>query len=321
MENINIKNTENKATPRDHWYKRRRTMEGANLSEATPGRIKSVKKWFIFSYALKFMNFFLKKTRLFQRGYRNANELEVNLVEHTFKELPIKFNGTCILHLSDLHLQDRENLSDYIISLVQGHHVDILVFTGDFSCRGNQTLSDDEISARVKNIIDAVKPKIGAFGVLGNHDHASLAGSLESIGLKMLINEVVDLNRNGSSIRMIGTDDPHYYYTNDSKIALSSAHEKFSIALVHTPELYDLALFSGVNLYLTGHSHGGQICLPFGIPIFTHLNAGKRFFRGKWNIKEMVGYTSKGAGTIALPVRFNAYGEVTFHYLRTNLAA
>ena len=68
MENINIKITDNKATSRDHWLKRRRKMEGANLTEATPGRVRSVKKWFIFSYALKFMNFFLKKTRLFQRG-------------------------------------------------------------------------------------------------------------------------------------------------------------------------------------------------------------------------------------------------------------
>ena len=139
---------------------------------------------------------------------------------------------------------------------------------------------------------------------------------LEKSGLRLLINEVVDLRNNSDKIRLIGTDDPHYYYTKESKLALSKAGELFTIALVHTPELFDMACSYGVNFYLCGHSHGGQICMPFGFPLVTHISSGKRFFRGAWEIRGMKGYTSSGAGTVALPVRFNSPGEITFHLLR-----
>jgi uncharacterized protein len=303
---------------RINWKKNREKLEGSNLAEATPGRIKSIKKWFIFCFAIKILEYFLQKTRLFERGRRNAREIEVNLLEHTFDKLPSSFNGKCILHLSDLHLQERPEIINNICKLVDGHHVDFIVFTGDFTSKNIDNLSDEEIGALIKKIIMITKPKIGCFGVLGNHDHSSLVETLEKVGVRMLINEAVDINIGKESIRLIGTDDPHYYYTSEAKKILMSASEKFSIALVHTPELFDMAMFSGVDFYLCGHSHGGQVCLPFKIPILTHLNAGKRFFRGRWKLKNMVGYTSKGVGTVALPIRFNAVAEITFHYLRAD---
>ena len=54
----------------------------------------------------------------------------------------------------------------------------------------------------------------------------------------------------------------------------------FKIILVHSPELYDIAANNGYNLYLSGHSHGGQICLPYGIPVITHLYDGRKYYRG-----------------------------------------
>ncbi len=311
MEKINITHSS-----RDKWKSVRHLMECESLAQATPGRIKSVKKWFVFSYTIKFLKILLDKTRLFKRGESNAKEVEVNLIDHQFENLPVEFNGKCILHLSDLHLQERPDVVKSINSLAKGHHVDILVFTGDFSTKNIQNYTDEEIANFVGEIIRAVNPAIGSFGVLGNHDHSGIVDHLESIGLRLLINEAIDIKGQFSEIRIIGTDDPHYYYTDDAKKALSCAHEKFSIALIHTPELFDIAMYSGVDLYLTGHSHGGQICLPAGLPILTHLNSGKRFFRGKWKLKNMLGYTSKGVGTVALPVRFNARAEITFHYLR-----
>jgi len=213
-------------------------------------------------------------------------------------------------------LQEREEIVDSICNLVKGHHVDLLVFTGDFTCKNLKNLSDHQVGDLIKRIITTVNPKFGSFGVLGNHDHSGIVPFLENAGLNLLINEAVDLNIGASSLRIIGTDDPHYYYTSAAKDILSSASEKFSIALIHTPELFDVAMANGVDFYLCCHSHGGQICLPFKILILTHLTSGKRFFRGKWALRNMIGYTSKGAGTVALPVRFNAVAEITFHYLR-----
>ena len=77
--------------------------------------------------------------------------------------------------------------------MVKGHHVDILVFTGDFCSKNVHNFSDSEIASFVKEIINAVGPTIGAFGVLGNHDHSGIVTPLEEVGLKLLINEAVDI--------------------------------------------------------------------------------------------------------------------------------
>ena len=84
-----------------------------------------------------------------------------------------------------------------------------------------------------------------------------------------------------------------------------------NIALVHSPELVHQAAEAGASLYLTGHTHGGQISLPGGRPILTNLATGQRFASGQWRCGSMLGYTSPGVGVSGLPVRFNTRGEVT----------
>ncbi len=301
---------------REKWFTHRKTLEGNSIANATPGRRKSIKSWRFFSYSINFFNFILKAFFLFNRGKRNSEHCQVKLQDHIFSDIPENFNGLTILQVSDLHLQEDPALIERIISLVNGLSVDIISFTGDFTTKTKSVLSDDEISIRLEKLVSAVRPKVGAFGVMGNHDHAELAQKLESIGIKMLINEAVDLVREGQSIRIVGTDDPHYYFTKDSLAALKTANEKFTIAMVHSPELFDMASKLGVDFYLCGHTHGGQVCLPGGVPVLTHLNAGKRFFRGAWYINGMRGYTSSGVGTVALPVRFNVRGEVVLHFCR-----
>ena len=99
------------------WYLKRKELESDNYSSASPGRQRSIKKWFLFSYAIKFFAFFLRKTSLFKIGKVNANNLIINHLEHQFNELPNSFNGLSILHLSDLHLQERPDVVEKIISL------------------------------------------------------------------------------------------------------------------------------------------------------------------------------------------------------------
>ena len=175
-----------------------------------------------------------------------------------FQNIPENFNGLTILQVSDLHLQEDPTLIERIIYLVQGLSVDVISFTGDFTTKSMSVLSDDEIVKRLSKLISVVRRKIGAFGVMGNHDHAELAEKLEGIGIKMLINEAVDLVREDQSIRIVGTDDPHYYFTKDSLAALKTAGEKFTIAMVHSPELFDMASKLGVDFYLCGHTHGAR---------------------------------------------------------------
>ena len=93
--------------------------------------------------------------------------------------------------------------------------------------------------------------------------------------------------------------------------AMENAGSDFSIALVHSPELFDMAAEMGVDLYLCGHTHGGQVCLPGGIPFLTHLNRGKNFYSGYWRYRGLQGVTSCGVGTSGVPVRFNTQGELS----------
>ena len=93
------------------------------------------------------------------------------------------------------------------------------------------------------------------------------------------------------------------------------AADEFTIALIHSPEAYDLAAECGVDLYLCGHTHGGQICLPFGIPILTHLRRGRKYVYGAWKYENMQGYTTSGTGCSGIPVRFNTHSEIVIHQL------
>ena len=220
---------------RRKWYEHRKVLEGNSVANATPGRRKSIKSWRFFSYAINFFNFFLKFFFLFNRGKRNSEHCHVKLQDHIFENIPDNFNGLTILQVSDLHLQEDPTLIERIITLVNGLSVDIISFTGDFTTKEKSVLSDEEISKRIEKLILSVKPKVGTFGVMGNHDHAELVENLEKVGVKMLINEAVDLVREGQSIRLVGTDDPHYYFTTDSLAALKTANEKFTLEGRTTP--------------------------------------------------------------------------------------
>jgi predicted MPP superfamily phosphohydrolase len=119
-----------------------------------------------------------------------------------------------------------------------------------------------------------------------------------------------------SDVQVVGTDDVHYYFTDQAVHALEAARDAFTIALVHSPELFDVAADLGVDLYLCGHTHAGQVCLPGGRAVITHLSRGRRFYRGTREHRGMVGITNAGAGTSGVPVRFNTRGEVLALTLR-----
>ena len=89
-----------------------------------------------------------------------------------------------------------------------------------------------------------------------------------------------------------------------------------SILLSHTPEVYRHAHFAQFNIMLCGHTHGGQICLPGGIPVTLDSRCPRRIGAGPWRYQDMLGYTSVGAGTSIVNVRLNCLPEVTLHRLR-----
>jgi len=177
--------------------------------------------------------------------------------------------------------------------------------------------SCDDVYPQMEKILASVNARSGIVGVLGNHDAAEKVPHLERLGVTMLMNQSLALRHGSDTIWLVGLDDPHYYGCDDLPGALRGVPEEtFKVLLVHTPELLAEAEASGVDLYLCGHTHGGQICLPLVGPLITGVKCPRRYVRGAWRYKRMQGYTSAGVGVSVVPVRFFCPPEIGLIELR-----
>jgi predicted MPP superfamily phosphohydrolase len=154
--------------------------------------------------------------------------------------------------------------------------------------------------------------------VLGDHDTIQMVPAMEAMGIRMLLNECEVIVRGDQRIYLAGIDDAHFFRVdNIEKAASQIPKDEFSILLSHTPEIYRQAAHTDFNLLLSGHTHGGQICLPGSIPIILDAVLPRRMGAGAWQYHNMTGYTSVGAGSSVVPVRLNCPPEITLHCLRS----
>jgi predicted MPP superfamily phosphohydrolase len=141
--------------------------------------------------------------------------------------------------------------------------------------------------------------------------------AMEAMGIKILLNECEAIIRGDQRIHLSGIDDAHFFRVdNIEKAASQIPAGDFSILLSHTPEVYRQAAHANFDLMLSGHTHGGQICLPGSIPIKLEAKLPRRMGAGAWRYHNMTGYTSVGAGSSLLPVRLNCLPEITLHILQ-----
>lgn len=250
----------------------------------------------------------------YRQGVRNSLALGVSEIELFFPTLPPAFDGYSILHLTDLHVRRLPRLIDRIIERAQGLDVDLAVVTGDFQTRGWP--SPPEVAADVGRLVAGLNPRDGVLGVLGNHDHHEVVGPLEAAGVRLLINEQTTIARGDGTISVTGLDDVNRFYTPEAEHALRALQpDAFSLALVHSAEMADVAAEAGHALYLSGHTHGGQICLPNGRAVFTALDRHHQLASGQWQWGGMLGYTSRGVG-VGQRARFNCPPEIALLRLR-----
>jgi len=299
------------------WAINRFRMETENLKSRRGGGYGRQHSNLLWSIVLT-AKWALKISGQYGRGVRNAYALTVPETELSFASLPAAFNGFTLLHLTDLHLDRMDHLVERALEVWQGRSVDLCVLTGDY--RGRIHGRHHETIRRMARLLAGIDAREGFVGVLGNHDDCHMVQPLESLGMRLLINESFLLTRGADQIRIIGTDDVHYYYTDQALNALEAAGGEFCIALVHSPELYVEAARLGVDLYLCGHTHGGQIALPGGFAPLRHLRVGRRFYRGLWRHGSMQGLTNCGLGTCGMPIRFNTRGEMRVLRLRRSEA-
>lgn len=288
-------------------------MEEAG-AKVTPDGPRSHRDWPLFRTLMRVGWPALRMTQLHRLGMRNALKVRLQRHDVALPGLPPAFDGYTILHITDPHIDSLDGLAELVAGLIGGLAVDLCALTGDYRRRVRGPHA--QILPGMRRIVGAVEARDGILGVLGNHDCAAMAPDFEDLGIRMLINETISVSRGGEVIHLSGVDDVHYYYTPAVRGTFAAAPDGFRIALVHSPEAAGLAADAGYALYLTGHTHGGQVSLPGGRPILTHLTRHRAYARGFWRHGAMLGYTSTGAGCSVLPIRFNTRGEVTLFTLR-----
>ncbi len=290
------------------WGANRFWMETENMKTKKYGG-KSHHHWYLLLLMTKLFKMLLHLIGRYKGGFNNARNIVLRELDLRFPNLPPKFESFTILHLSDLHFGCIPDIEDMILKQLNNQEVDICVITGDY-LNGLHVPINNTIES-LRKITKGIRTRHGFLGILGNHDTCHMVTPMEDLGIRMLINENYRIHKEGDYIQFIGTDDVHYYYTDQAMHAMENAVSDFSIALVHSPELFDMAAEMGVDLYLCGHTHGGQVCLPGGTPFITHLNRGKDFYSGYWRYRDLQGVTSCGVGTSGVPVRFNTRGELS----------
>ena len=254
----------------------------------------------------------LMATGLYRRGIRNAAKVDIRHNRVETPHLPKVFDGFTVLQLSDLHVEMSEAAMECVVKLINEARYDICVLTGDY--RGATWGRYDTTLAGLARVRAGLKGPI--YAVLGNHDTICMVPGLEAMGIRMLLNESDAIERGGERIYLGGIDDAHFYGMDDiEKAAAAIPRDGFSILISHTPEVYRQAAHFGFNLMLSGHTHGGQICLPGGIPITLDSVLPRSMGAGVWKYHDMIGYTSVGAGSSVVPVRFNCPPEITLHHL------
>jgi predicted MPP superfamily phosphohydrolase len=255
----------------------------------------------------------LKLMGLYWRGRKNAEQIQVRHNHIAIKTLPSRFDGFTVLHISDLHVDMNEGAMRRLAELLPGMTYDICVLTGDY--RGKTFGPFDAALEGLVRVRSHLKGPV--YGVLGNHDTIRMVPGLEEMGIKMLLNECEPILRGDEAIYIAGIDDAHYYRVDNIEKAASEIPENgFSVLLSHTPEIYRQAAHAGFDLLLSGHTHGGQICLPGSIPISLDSVLPRYMGSGPWKYHDMVGYTSVGVGSSIVAVRINCLPEITLHHLR-----
>jgi uncharacterized protein len=295
------------------WAANRSVMENIGSILRRKGR-KSRSHWDLFLRILHVFAFVLKITGLYKTGYNNCKKIHIRELSLNYPNLPEAFDGFKILHLTDLHIDSIPGFTAFLTEKIKRLEFDICLLTGDY--RMDRSGSFNHILRPLKVLSKYIQAPSGVFAVLGNHDTYLMSQYEKESGMELLVNESVEIVKDGQSILVTGTDDPFYFYTESAGMCLETRGYDFKIAMVHTPELARLASRNKYDLYLCGHTHGGQICLREGVPLISHNFEGKKFNHGLWKIGQMTGYTSTGTGVSGIPVRFNCPPEITVIQLK-----
>lgn len=261
-------------------------------------------------------------------GYYYAREIEPRMLDITRNNiknagLPAGFNGMKIVQFSDTHIGFQYTMDqlEKLISKINQLHPDLIFFTGDLLDDARHFQEENKIISMLKQL----NAPLGKFAVYGNHDHGGYGTDvykqiMEKSGFTLLLNTsaIVEL-LDGSSLWIAGIDDAMLGKPDLAAAMDEVPKNSFTILLSHAPDKADEAAKHPIQLQLSGHSHGGQIQIPFYGPWVTPPFAEK-YVEGFYEIgdeKTLMLYVNRGLGTTRLPFRFLSQPELALFTLQT----
>ena len=253
---------------------------------------------------------------LIEPGWLDVEEINIKL-----PRLSPKFSGFRIAQLSDIHIggwMNQERLSQ-VVDTVISQTPDLVVMTGDYVIGHNWHGDVNSTLSVLRKELSRLASQFLTLSVLGNHDHwldaETVRKALQASGIVDIGNNIYTLESSGADLHIAGVDSI-YVNRDDLNLVLAKIPEDgASILLVHEPDYADRSAETGrFDLQISGHSHGGQVVLPFiGPPILPKF--AEKYPLGLYKIKEMYQYTNRGVGMTNPTIRFNCRPEITIFNL------
>jgi predicted MPP superfamily phosphohydrolase len=250
-----------------------------------------------------------KKAR---EAIEEANSLSLERVNIELKRLPKKLDGFRVIHLSDIHHSPFTGIEhiERVVKVANRLHPDLIVLTGDYVSHHT------EYVAPVAELLGRLNAPYGVHACLGNHDHWTDADLVirhfRDEGINLLVNEGFRLEAEGGAFWLAGVDDHMVGKTDVPAALLGSFPDEMKMLLAHNPIIFREAARYGVDLTLSGHTHGGQIrvrdteknIIPRRRKAGLHRNRGSQL------------YITRGIGTVVVPVRYQCPPEISLLELK-----
>lgn len=251
--------------------------------------------------------------------------LDIVRLRVRLRRLPAAFSGLRVVQISDIHLggwMDRQRL-DEVVQAVLAEAPELVAITGDFLIgRG----WDEHRQKGLEDLSRALAPLVEfcpTLAVMGNHDYWTdsdkVRGMLRATEIIELSNSVYTLQRGVAQFHIAGVDDVYEECDRLDEVLAQLPADEPAMLLCHEPDFADKSAATGrFDLQISGHTHGGQIVIPFIGPIHTP-RYGHKYPLGMYQVGDMIQYTNRGVGMARLPIRFNCRPEITVFTLETEM--